>query len=147
MVFSNLRPERVYLITGLPTGQINVDGDVITNPVRVKADTNGEATVTVYMKDSESAKILDLPENAIYTVEVSDYSILGYKTLGEVSNNVLKGEVIVEIIENNEISPPTNVIIKDSPWKYMVYSGICLLFIMIKFRRREDNFDERDIGI
>ena len=145
VTFSNLRPEKVYMITGLPMGQINVDGDIITNQVRVRADINGEAIVTIYMRDNESAQFIYLPKNAIYTVDVSDYTNEGYITAGEVFNNVLTDLTSLDIIENNEISPPTGVHIDIGYLKIMFGIGSSLLILLLlekKVRKRVGEEDE-----
>ena len=143
--FSNLRENKVYMITGLTTDIITLDNMKITNPNKIKADSSGEANVTVYMKHNDLATFIYLPENCIYSVDVLDYSNEGYTIIGEVYSQVLVEESNINLIYNSEISPPMGVNIETKYWNYMLNLGL-LLFIIMEvykaFKRNEGDIDE-----
>ena len=143
--FSNLRENKVYMITGLTTDIITLDNMKITNPNKIKADSSGEANVTVYMKHNDLATFIYLPENCIYSVDVLDYSNEGYTIIGEVYSQVLVEESNINLIYNSEISPPMGVYIETKYWNYMLNLGL-LLFIIMEvykaFKRNEGDIDE-----
>ena len=112
---------------------------------KIKADSSGEANVTVYMKHNDLATFIYLPENCIYSVDVLDYSNEGYTIIGEVYSQVLVEESNINLIYNSEISPPMGVYIETKYWNYMLDLGL-LLFIIMEvykaFKRNEGDIDE-----
>lgn len=95
--FTRLRNNKVYSITGLNSDPITVDGATVTNPTLIRADESGKATVTVYMKHGDAAKLVFLPENCVYSVLSRDYKDEGFNVRGEVNSGVLKAETAVNL--------------------------------------------------
>ena len=84
--FSNLRGNHLYAISGLKPDSITVNGEVVTNPTILRADASGNAQITIYVKNNDSAVFKYLPENCVYSVSVKESSKDGYSVKGEVSN-------------------------------------------------------------
>lgn len=84
-VFSNLRENLLYAISGLVSNPITVNGEVVTNPTKLRADSSGNAQVTIYVKHGDHAVFEQLPENCVYSVSVKESSKDGYSVKGEVS--------------------------------------------------------------
>lgn len=129
--FSNLRADKAYMITGVYSGQIDIDGENITNPFKIKANSSGEASVTIYIKDGQSINFIDLPENCTYTVACFDYSDYGYSTVGNVYNQVLTSNSTINLYQNSEVSPPMGVHFENRHWYMMLSLGIGILGISI----------------
>lgn len=142
ITLSGLRENKVYMITGLTTNPINVDGATVTNQNKIKADDNGEATITLYMKHGDSATFIYLPEHCIYSVDVDNSKNYGYTTYGELFSQELLEETTVDLVNSNEVSPPTGVFIKTKHWNYMLGIGALLLIGVRKIKRKEDIMDE-----
>ena len=96
-IFSNLRETKVYTITGLSDDTITANGEKVTNPSTIKADESGNATVTIYMKDGDSADFVFLPENCVYSMSSDDYRDDGYIVRGEVVSQFLSAEATVDL--------------------------------------------------
>ena len=86
--FSSLREDQLYAISGLVSKQITVNGEVVTNPTILRADASGNAQVTIYVKNDDSAVFKYLPENCVYSVNVKESSKDGYSVKGEVSEQI-----------------------------------------------------------
>lgn len=84
-VFSSLREDQLYAISGLVSEQITVNDEVVTNPTILRADASGNAQITIYVKSGNSAVFKHLPENCLYSVSVQENSKDGYSVRGEVS--------------------------------------------------------------
>lgn len=84
-VFSSLRKDLLYAISGLVSDSITVNGEVVTNPTILRADELGKAQITIYVKHGDRAVFKHLPENCIYSVSVKESSKDGYSVKGEVS--------------------------------------------------------------
>lgn len=86
------------------------------------ADENGKASITVYMKHSDCAKFIYLPENCIYTIQADDESAEGFSVRGEVSSKMLRapdeGTTVNEHIIFYKASQTS--LIKENEW----YNGI-----------------------
>ena len=87
--FTGLRENGLYSITDL-VSNVTVDGERVLNPTILSADENGKASITVYMKHSDCAKFIYLPENCIYTIQADDESAEGFSVRGEVSSKMLR---------------------------------------------------------
>lgn len=87
-VFSSLREDQLYAISGLVSEQITVNDEVVTNPTILRADASGNAKVTIYVKNLDSAVFEHLPENCRYSVSVKESSKDGYSVKGEVSKQI-----------------------------------------------------------
>lgn len=85
-VFSSLRENHLYAISGLVSDSITVNGEVVTNPTILRADKSGNAHITIYVKNDDRAIFEHLPENCVYSVSVQESSKDGYSVKGEVSN-------------------------------------------------------------
>lgn len=96
--FSGLRENHIYAITDLPgNANITVNGKTVVNPTTIKADENGEANITLYMKHGESATLVHLPANAVYSVIADDSTKSGFSVRGEVSTETLSGHKAVDV--------------------------------------------------
>ena len=96
--FKNLRENNMYVITGLPdNNNITVNGETVVNPTNIKADENGKAKITLYMKHGNSATLLHLPAGAVYSVTADNSTKNGFSVRGEVSEQILKAEKIVDL--------------------------------------------------
>lgn len=95
--FTRLRNNKVYDITGLNTDPITVDGATVTNPTLIRADGSGNSTVTVYLKPGQTANLVFLPENCVYSVLSRDYKDEGFNVRGEVNSGVLKAADTVDL--------------------------------------------------
>ncbi|MGM9644729.1 MAG: hypothetical protein ACI3X1_06550 [Eubacteriales bacterium] len=84
-IFSSLRENHLYAISGLVSDQISVNGESVNNPTILRADASGNAQVTIYVKNGDSAVFEHLPENCVYSVSVKESSKEGYSVKGEVS--------------------------------------------------------------
>lgn len=84
-VFSSLREDLLYAISGLVSDSITVNGEEVTNPTILRADELGKAQITIYVKHGDRAVFKYLPENCIYSVSVKESSKDGYSVKGEVS--------------------------------------------------------------
>ena len=84
-VFSSLREDQLYAISGLVSDSITVNGEAVNNPTILRADASGNAQITIYVKNGDSAVFEYLPENCIYSVSVKESSKDGYSVKGEVS--------------------------------------------------------------
>lgn len=87
-VFSSLRENHLYAISGLVSDSITVNDEVLTNPTILRADASGNAKVTIYVKNLDSAVFEHLPENCRYSVSVKESSKDGYSVKGEVSKQI-----------------------------------------------------------
>lgn len=87
-VFSSLREDHLYAISGLVSEQITVNDEVVTNPTILRADESGNAHITIYVKNDDSAVFEHLPENCRYSVSVKESSKDGYSVKGEVSEQI-----------------------------------------------------------
>ena len=96
--FSNLREGSLYTIAGLYPDPITIDGVPETNPITLKADKNGKATTTIYMKHGDCAQFVYLPEGCVYSVTSEDYKSDGYTVRGEVSSQSLSADANVDLI-------------------------------------------------
>lgn len=96
--FSGLRENHIYAITGL-TNNVNimVNGETVVNPTNIKADENGKANITLYMKHGESATLVHLPANAVYSVIADNFTKSGFSVRGEVSEQILTAEKSVDL--------------------------------------------------
>jgi|GEM_PF-501711 len=88
--FSNLRGNHLYAISGLKPDSITVNGEVVTNPTILRADASGNAQITIYVKNNDSAVFKYLPENCVYSVSVQESSKEGYSVKGEVSEKTFE---------------------------------------------------------
>ena len=86
--FSSLRENHLYAISRLVPDSITVNGEVVTNPTILRADASGNAKVTIYVKNLDSAVFEHLPENCRYSVSVKESSKDGYSVKGEVSKQI-----------------------------------------------------------
>ena len=84
-VFSSLRENHLYAISGLVSEQITVNGKVETNPTILRANASGNAEITIFVKNGDHAVFEHLPENCVYSVSVKESSKDGYSVKGEVS--------------------------------------------------------------
>ena len=91
-VFSSLREDHLYAISGLVSEQITVNGEVVTNPTILRADELGKAKITIYVKHGDRAVFKYLPENCKYSVSVKESSKDGYSVRGEVSEQPFGAE-------------------------------------------------------
>lgn len=96
--FSNLRENSLYVIAGLSSENITIDGEKVTNPITLKSDEFGNATITIYMKHDDTARFVYLPENCVYSIQSADYSKSGYSVRGEVESQTLLETSLVELI-------------------------------------------------
>ena len=87
--FSSLRESHLYTISGLVTDTITVNDEQVTNPTLLRSDASGEARITIYVKDGDSAVFWYLPENCLYSVSVNESSKDGYSVRGEVYEQLL----------------------------------------------------------
>lgn len=83
--FSGLREDQLYAISGLASGSITVNGETVNNPTILRADAQGKAKITIYVKHNDSAAFEYLPEKCLYSVSVNESSKEGYSVRGEVS--------------------------------------------------------------
>lgn len=90
--FSSLRENHLYAISDLVSEQITVNGKVETNPTKLSADASGNAQVTIYVKNGDSAVFEKLPANCKYSVSVKESSKDGYSVKGEVSKQTFGAE-------------------------------------------------------
>lgn len=96
--FSKLREDQLYAITGLPEGAITFNGEQVTNPTILRSDESGNANVTLYMKDADSAFFVHLPENCVYSVTVQEESKSEYNVCGEVFDQTLTEDTRIKLI-------------------------------------------------
>ncbi|MGN1467526.1 MAG: hypothetical protein ACI4W1_04385 [Ruminococcus sp.] len=96
--FSGLRENHIYAITGLP-GNVNitVNGETVVNPTNIKADENGKANITLYMKHGDSATFVHLPANAVYSVIADNSTKSGFSVRGEVPTETLSEHKVVDL--------------------------------------------------
>ncbi|MDY2743152.1 MAG: hypothetical protein SOV18_04700, partial [Eubacteriales bacterium] len=86
---------------GLVSDSITVNGEVVTNPTILRADASGNAQVTIYVKNDDSAVFEKLPENCIYSVSVKESSKDGYSVKGEVYNQTFgAADLTIELALN-----------------------------------------------
>lgn len=95
--FTNLRANKVYTLSGLNTNSIVINDVTVTNPTRIKADENGNASTTLYMKPGDTATYLYIPYNAVYSVTSPGYETEGYTVSGEVNSLVLTNNASVNL--------------------------------------------------
>ena len=96
--FSGLRENNIYAITGLPNNNnITVNGETVVNPTNIKADENGKAYITLYMKHGDFATLLHLPAGAEYSVTADNSTKRGFSVRGEVSEQILNAEKSVDL--------------------------------------------------
>lgn len=96
--FEKLRENNIYAITGLPNNNnITVNGETVVNPTNIKADENGKAKITLYMKHGDSAKLLHLPAGAVYSVTADNSTKSGFSVRGEVPTETLLKEEVVDL--------------------------------------------------
>ena len=96
--FSGLRENNIYVITGLPdNNNITVNGETVVNPTNIKANENGKADITLYMKHGDSAKLLHLPAGAVYSVIADNSTKSGFSVRGEVSAETLSEHKLVDL--------------------------------------------------
>ncbi len=96
--FSNLREASLYTIAGLYPDPITIGGVQETNPITLRADNEGNATTTIYMKHDDCARFVYLPEGCVYSVTSEDYKSDGYTVRGEVSSQSLSANANVDLI-------------------------------------------------
>ena len=98
--FTNLRANQLYIVSGLVanTEHIVINGERVYNPTTIRADENGNATATVYMKHGDSGTFVFLPENCTYTIQADGVSSEGFSVRGEVTSESLKEETIENLI-------------------------------------------------
>ena len=96
--FSNLREASLYTIAGLYRDPITIGGVQVTNPITLKAQNDGTATTTIYMKHGDRAQFVYLPEGCVYSVTSEDYKSDGYTVRGEVSSQSLSADANVDLI-------------------------------------------------
>lgn len=100
-VFSSLRENHLYAISGLVSDSITVNGEAVNNPTILRADASGNAQVTIYVKNGDYAVFEYLPENCIYSVSVKESSKDGYSVKGEVSKQIFgKVDKTIELALN-----------------------------------------------
>lgn len=87
-VFSSLRKDHLYAISGLEPDSITVNGEMVTNPTILRADASGNAQITIYVKHRDRAVFKYLPEKCHYSVNVKESSKDGYSVKGEVSEQI-----------------------------------------------------------
>lgn len=88
--FSGLRENHIYAITGLPNNaNITVNGETVVNPTNIKANENGKADITLYMKHGDSATLFHLPAGAVYSVTADNSTKSGFSVRGEVTAETL----------------------------------------------------------
>lgn len=96
--FSGLRENHIYAITGLPNNaNITVNGETVVNPTNIKANENGKADITLYMKHGDSATLLHLPAGAVYSVTADNSTKSGFSVRGEVSAETLSEHKLVDL--------------------------------------------------
>lgn len=96
--FSGLREDHLYEISGLASSSITVNGETVTNPTILRANASGKATVTIYLKNDDSAIFKYLPEDCVYSVSVQEGSKDGYSARGEVSDKTFgKDDETIEL--------------------------------------------------
>lgn len=96
--FSKLRGNQLYAITGLPNNtNITVNGETVVNPTNIKADENGNANITLYMKHDDFATLLHLPAGAVYSVTADNSTKSGFSVRGEASAETLSEQKIVDL--------------------------------------------------
>ncbi|MGN1162271.1 MAG: hypothetical protein ACI4SX_08505 [Candidatus Fimenecus sp.] len=87
---SNLRENNIYAVSGLPNNiNIMVNGEAVVNPTNIKADENGVAAITLYMKLGDSATLLHLPAGTVYSVIANNETKSGFSVRGEVTADKL----------------------------------------------------------
>lgn len=96
--FSALRKSSLYTIAGLSADPITIGGVQVSNPITLKADNQGKATTTLYMKHGDCAQFVYLPEDCVYSVTSADYKSDGYTVRGEVSSESLLANANVDLI-------------------------------------------------
>lgn len=96
--FSNLRAGVLYVITGLTTDRITIGGVQVTNPITLRADNDGNAATTIYMKHGDFARFVYLPEGCVYSVTSEDYGSDGYTVRGEVDSESLSDNANVDLV-------------------------------------------------
>lgn len=96
--FSNLREASLYTIAGLYPDPITIGGVQVTNPITLRADKEGNAEATIYMKHGDSARFVYLSEGCVYSVTSADYKSDGYTVRGEVSSQSLSANANVDLI-------------------------------------------------
>ena len=96
--FSRLRENHIYTITGLP-GNVNitVNGKTVVNPTSIKADEYGNANITLYMKHGESATLVHLPANAVYSVTADNSTKSGFSVRDEVPPETLSEQKSIDL--------------------------------------------------
>lgn len=100
-VFSSLRADQLYAISDLVSEQITVNGEVVTNPTILRADESGNAQVTIYVKNGDSAVFEKLPAKCKYSVSVQESSKEGYSVKGEVSKQTFgAADLTIELALN-----------------------------------------------
>ena len=75
-----------------------VDGQKVSNPSSLTADSNGSVTAVFYLKHGQSASILGLPYEAVTQVTEEIEESEGYK----VSYEILEGESLEKLEENGQ---------------------------------------------
>ena len=90
--FSKLRANQLYIVSDLAsdTENIIINGEKVENPTTIRADENGDATASIYMKHEDSGTFVFLPENCEYTIQVDSISRSGFSVRGEVEPEPVK---------------------------------------------------------
>ena len=96
--FSNLRENHIYAISGLHNNiNITVNGETVINPTNIITDEYGKANITLYMKHGDSATLLHLPANAVYSVTADNDTKSGFSVRGESVSEILSQEKTLDL--------------------------------------------------
>lgn len=96
--FSSLSKNDLYRISGLTSDSITVNGVPVENKTVLRPDESGNAQVTIYVKNGDSAVFEKLPAKCKYSVSVQESSKEGYSVKGEVTDKLFGTEnVTIEL--------------------------------------------------
>ena len=141
-----------YNKTDVLTSNVNaattiLDSDIVapatgyTNPIgSITADSNGDATIVVYLQGDEYIYLMGLPTGATYSVAEEDYAADGYAstatsstnkfTIGSdeynapVSGTIADTDIFTGYLNSKNGLIPTGVILSVAPW---VIAGIVII--------------------
>lgn len=125
----------------LPNTQYKTDlsnaktGSGHLNPSVFRSDESGNASVTLYMKDSQSIILKDLAYGTSYTVAETPAG--GYTTTSENASGTLKADTEAVFTNRRNMAIPTNAASGGMlPWIFTVAGAAGLLFALQKKRSR-----------
>lgn len=125
----------------LPNTQYKTDlsnaetGSGHLNPSVFRSDESGNASVTLYMKDSQSIILKDLAYGTSYTVAETPAG--GYTTTSENASGTLKADTEAVFTNRRNMAIPTNAASGGMlPWIFAVAGAAGLLFALQKKKSR-----------